>query len=519
MRLFFPVTWLVLAALPVTAGAPAPAAAGSAGGKPAAVELPAATPEKLPRWRGFNLLEKYSAEWSNHPFVEEDFRLIAKLGFNFVRLPLDYRSLTKKGDWRVFEEAPLKELDQAVAWGRQYGVHVCLNLHRAPGYCVNPPAEAKDLWTDPEALAVCAGHWGALARRYQGIPSNELSFNLLNEPPDLDPAVYARVIGTLAQAVRAEDPQRLIIADGLAAGSRPCPELLPLHVAQSTRGYQPFAVTHYRADWVQGADKLPVPDWPMPVVNAFLYGPMKEDLAQPLRLHGPFRSGTDLRIRVSRVSQRARLVIQADGRTVAHRLFKPGPGEGEWKSSVWHPQWRGYEGEYDLDVTALVPPGTKEVAVLLDEGDWLMFREIGLRPRLPGSPRERVLQPLFHQWALAPGDVRCNLLRPPFFSTPERQYDRNWLWEIGIKPWKELEARGAGVMVGEMGVFQHTPHDVALAWMRDNLENWKRAGWGWALWNFRGAFGVLDSGRADVAYEDWEGHKLDRKMLDLLQHE
>jgi len=26
----------------------------------------------------------------------------------------------------------------------------------------------------------------------------------------------------------------------------------------------------------------------------------------------------------------------------------------------------------------------------------------------------------------------------------------------------------------------------------------------------------LDSGREDVAYEDWHGHKLDRKLLDLL---
>jgi endoglucanase len=58
---------------------------------------------------------------------------------------------------------------------------------------------------------------------------------------------------------------------------------------------------------------------------------------------------------------------------------------------------------------------------------------------------------------------------------------------------------------------------VVLRWMRDCLENWKGAGWGWALWNYRGGFGILDSGRADVSYEDWRGHKLDRAMLELLQ--
>jgi len=35
--------------------------------------------------------------------------------------------------------------------------------------------------------------------------------------------------------------------------------------------------------------------------------------------------------------------------------------------------------------------------------------------------------------------------------------------------------------------------------------------------SFRGSFGVLDSGRKDVAYEDFRGHKLDREMLDLLR--
>ncbi|MFO7898664.1 MAG: hypothetical protein R6V58_06350 [Planctomycetota bacterium] len=39
---------------------------------------------------------------------------------------------------------------------------------------------------------------------------------------------------------------------------------------------------------------------------------------------------------------------------------------------------------------------------------------------------------------------------------------------------------------------------------------------GYALWGFRGAFGILDSGREDVGYEEWRGHPLDRVLLDLL---
>src|SRR5437016_581580 len=56
----------------------------------AKMELPEPTVAKLPRWRGFNLLEWFFAE-SRRAFKEEDFALIAELGFDFVRLPLSYR--------------------------------------------------------------------------------------------------------------------------------------------------------------------------------------------------------------------------------------------------------------------------------------------------------------------------------------------------------------------------------------------------------------------------------------------
>jgi endoglucanase len=52
--------------------------------------------------------------------------------------------------------------------------------------------------------------------------------------------------------------------------------------------------------------------------------------------------------------------------------------------------------------------------------------------------------------------------------------------------------------------------------MADAVSLWKEAGWGWSMWNLRGSFGIVDSGRTDVAYEDFNGHKLDRKMLELI---
>ena len=96
-------------------------------------------------------------------------------------------------------------------------------------------------------------------------------------------------------------------------------------------------------------------------------------------------------------------------------------------------------------------------------------------------------------------------------------WDRERLRRERVPAWKALEAKGVGVYVGEFGCHNQTPHAVVLAWLRDVLALFKEAGWGWALWNLSGSFGIIDSGRTDVVYENWKGHQLDRRMLETLR--
>ena len=136
---------------------------------------------KLPRWRGFNLVEKFFAS-DNLPFMEQDFEMMAEWGFDFARLPLSYECWADSADWYTLREGPLEEIDQAVAFGQKHGIHVNINFHRAPGYCVNPPEEPISLWTDERALDACSYHWVHFAERYKGIPNEQVSFDLVNEP-------------------------------------------------------------------------------------------------------------------------------------------------------------------------------------------------------------------------------------------------------------------------------------------------------------------------------------------------
>jgi aryl-phospho-beta-D-glucosidase BglC (GH1 family) len=98
----------------------------------------------------------------------------------------------------------------------------------------------------------------------------------------------------------------------------------------------------------------------------------------------------------------------------------------------------------------------------------------------------------------------------------DKYLSRQMLEEF-YKPWIALVNQGVGVHCGECGCWNKTPHAVFLAWFGDVLDILSSNGIGFALWEFRGDFGILDSGRADVQYQDWYGHKLDRKLLDLLR--
>lgn len=349
---------------------------------------PSATPDEItashiPRWRGFNLQGKFYMP--DHPYTgpayeEFDFVTMAGWEFDFARLPLSYWAWGSRDDWSLIREEPLKQIDHAVDLGHQYGIHINLNFHRIPGYCINGrELEPADLFSGTraerdKALNAAVFHWRTFAKRYKGIPSRQLSFDLINEPPKMRSYEgyleerYVEIVNALVAAIRDEDPHRLIFADGMNIGQAPVLGIVNLGLVQSTRGYLPKAVSHYTANWVprDEFETTNLPTWPL-----------KDDRAQ-----------------------------------------------------IWD--------------------------------------------------RARLKQEL-------------------------------------IDKYQPLVTKGVQIHVGEWGCFNKTPHAVTLAWAEDCLSLWKEAGWGNAMWNLRGAFGVLDSERADVQYEDFNGHKLDRKMLELLR--
>jgi len=102
---------------------------------------------KLPQWKGFNVLDFFSPnpEPSAHPTTEEHFKWMRDWGFDFIRVPIAYpyylnidRSKDIQPDdvYKINTEAT-DRIDALVEMAHKYNMHVSLNLHRAPGYCIN----------------------------------------------------------------------------------------------------------------------------------------------------------------------------------------------------------------------------------------------------------------------------------------------------------------------------------------------------------------------------------------------
>lgn len=221
---------------------------------------------------GFNFQWMFWKEWGSkekpQPADLKALDFMAELGFNFVRIPTSYWFWTHDFAYTEPDEAVLKTIDQYLHACQQRGLHMSLNLHRAPGYCINGnDLEKHNLWLDAVAQDAFAWMWEMFAKRYSGISNNDLSFDLVNEPPAVGQYGMTRdhheaVIRRTVAAIRAIDPTREIVIDGLDGGHLAMPELADLGVIHSGRGYQPQNVSHYLAEWWPEWEGQPEPVYP-----------------------------------------------------------------------------------------------------------------------------------------------------------------------------------------------------------------------------------------------------------------
>jgi endoglucanase len=202
------------------------------------------------------------------PADEKALDFLAEFGFNFVRIPLDYRFWTEHFNYFHPDESIFCYIDQYLEACKSRGIHLSLNLHRVPGYCTNRnDLERHNLWLDPIAQNAFVFLWETFACRYREVPNEFLSFDLINEPPHprehgMTRKNHAALIHRTVAAIRAIDPNREIIINGLGGGYLAMPELADLGAIHSGRGYHPMPISHHKAGWWADHIKAPAPLYP-----------------------------------------------------------------------------------------------------------------------------------------------------------------------------------------------------------------------------------------------------------------
>ncbi|HLI04512.1 MAG TPA: cellulase family glycosylhydrolase [Terracidiphilus sp.] len=188
----------------------------------------------------------YSAARTGRYTDAADIALMARMGFDHVRLSIDAAPLEEAFYGRGANADFIDRLDRAVDTMLADGLAVIIDLHPSDGF-------KQQLRTSNDAVDRTASLWRLLAAHYAGRDPDRIFFEILNEPEVDDGYRWAGIQQRLAAAIRAAAPRQTIIAAGGSYSN--LPDLLALepladgNVIYNFHFYYPHEFTHQGATW------------------------------------------------------------------------------------------------------------------------------------------------------------------------------------------------------------------------------------------------------------------------------
>lgn len=172
-----------------------------------------------------NLIKTFRDNW----LTELDWDKLAEAGFNVVRLPFFYDLIEDDANPMTVKENAWHYLDWAIEQAKQREIYVILDLHGAAGRQGEEHhtgcAGKNDLWESADNIERTKWLWGQIAARYKDEDA-VAAYGLLNEPWGTDSETLKDVVIELYEAVRAEDPDHIVVLpghniDGISAYGHP----------------------------------------------------------------------------------------------------------------------------------------------------------------------------------------------------------------------------------------------------------------------------------------------------------
>jgi aryl-phospho-beta-D-glucosidase BglC (GH1 family) len=191
----------------------------------------------------------YSAARTDRYTDAPDIALMAKLGFDHVRLsidpvPLERSPLNQDG----FNPDFLARLDRAVDAMLSNGLAVQIDIHPEEDY-------KQRVKAGNEGVERFAMLWRRLAAHYANRDPEKVFFEIMNEPEVNDPYRWSGIQAAAAAAIREAAPKNTIIATGPNWSG--IADLLTQHplpdanVIYNFHFYEPHEFTHQGASWGQ----------------------------------------------------------------------------------------------------------------------------------------------------------------------------------------------------------------------------------------------------------------------------
>jgi endoglucanase len=194
--------------------------------------------------------------------AESDFRLLKKLGFKCLRLPVAFRHFQTGNSYnpKLFER-----IDQIFRLCHLYGFKVIICYHSGNLDDNNYISESQcviDLWQ-------------LLAKKYYRQSADDLFFELYNEPPHMNPGTWQNAANDIINAVRKIDKRRTFIIgasnyNSIYELSRTTP-FKDDNIIYTFHFYEPFFFTHQGAEWI--GDQAATTGVPFPY-NAATFPPL-----------------------------------------------------------------------------------------------------------------------------------------------------------------------------------------------------------------------------------------------------
>ncbi len=189
----------------------------------------------------------YSAARTNGYTDAQDIALMARLGFDHVRLSIDAGALEQ--DPRAADGLNadfVMRLDRAVDTMLSDGLAVEIDIHPSDAY-------KQQLRSGDDAVERFTALWRKLAAHYANRDPERVFFEILNEPEVSDPYRWAGIQAHVAEAIRQVAPRHTLIATGANySGMHDLLQLEPLadgNVIYTFHFYEPHEFTHQGANW------------------------------------------------------------------------------------------------------------------------------------------------------------------------------------------------------------------------------------------------------------------------------